>query len=130
MQYDVFISHAHEDKADFVHALAEALEESGLAVWYDDFSLRLGDSLIESINAGISQSSYGIVVLSQIFFQKNWPKRELKALLSREEGEEKVIIPIWHQITKAKVISSFPLQQTDLQPAADCQLVMRHRNMP
>jgi cold shock CspA family protein len=109
MRYDVFISHASEDKVDFVQALAQALEESGLSVWYDDFTLRLGESLIESINIGLSQSTYGIVVLSPIFFEKKWPKRELNALLSREDSEEKVIIPIWHQITKDEVLSSFPL---------------------
>jgi len=109
MKYDIFISHASEDKIDFVHALAQALEVSGLSVWYDDFVLRLGDSLVESINIGLSQSAYGIVVLSPIFLKKKWTIRELNALLIREDSEEKVIIPIWHQITKAEVLSKFPL---------------------
>jgi cold shock CspA family protein len=109
MKYDVFISHASEDKADFVQDLAQTLEESGLSVWYDDFTLRIGDSLTESINTGLSQSTHGIVVLSPRFFQKKWPKRELIALFSREDSEDKVVIPIWHQITKDEILSSFPL---------------------
>lgn len=109
MKYDVFICHASEDKDEFVHALAEALEESGLSVWYDNFVLRMGDSLIESINAGLSQSAFGIVVLSPIFLQKDWPKRELSALLAREEGAENVIIPIWHRVKRRKVLFYFPV---------------------
>lgn len=114
LKYDVFICHASEDKAAFVEALALALEENGLAVWYDDFVLRIGDSLTESINIGLSQSTHGIVVLSPMFFQKPWPKRELAALLSREDTEEKAIIPIWHQITKDEILSSFPLMADKL----------------
>ena len=91
MKFDVFISHASEDKGDFVQALAQELEESGLSVWYDAFILRLGDSLSESINMGLSQSTYGIVVLSQSFFRKKWPKRELNALLNREDIDGKVM---------------------------------------
>lgn len=109
MKYDVFISHASEDKNDFVHGLAKTLEESGLSVWYDDFILREGDSVAEWVDAGLSQSTFGIVVLSPVFFQKDWPKRELNLLLSREREAEKVVIPIWHNTTKCMVLSSFPL---------------------
>jgi len=123
MKYDVFISHASEDKADFVHALAQALDEKGLSVWYDEFTLHLGDSLTESINKGLSQSSFGIVILSQDFFRKKWPKRELSALISREDAEEKVILPIWHNITKDEVLASFPL-------IADKFAVMSKEGMP
>jgi cold shock CspA family protein len=123
MKYDVFISHASEDKADFVHALAQALDEKGLSVWYDEFTLHLGDSLTESINKGLSQSSFGIVILSQDFFRKKWPKRELSALIFREDAEEKVILPIWHNITKDEVLASFPL-------IADKFAVMSKEGMP
>ncbi len=71
MKYDVFISHASEDKADLVRPLAQGLDEKGLSVWYDEFTLHLGDSLTESINKGLSKSSYGIVILSRNFFRKS-----------------------------------------------------------
>jgi len=122
MKYDVFISHASEDKADFVDALANALDNEGLSVWYDEFTLNLGDGLIESINKGLSQSSFGIVILSPNFFRKKWPRRELSALLSREDSEEKVILPIWHNITKSEVLASFPL-------VADKFAVMSHEGI-
>lgn len=65
--YDVFICHASEDKEAFVRELAEALSKY-LRVWYDEFSLSLGDSLRRKIDYGISHSRYGIVVLSEDFF--------------------------------------------------------------
>ena len=68
---DVFISHATEDKEKVARPLAEALRNNGLDVWYDEFSLNLGDSLQESIDKGISESRFGIVILSKSFFGKN-----------------------------------------------------------
>ena len=40
-KYDLFISHASEDK-DFVRPLAEALRAQRLAVWFDEFELKPG----------------------------------------------------------------------------------------
>jgi hypothetical protein len=38
--YDLFISHASEDKDALVRPLAESLRDLGLSVWYDEFELR------------------------------------------------------------------------------------------
>jgi hypothetical protein len=50
LQWDLFISHASEDKEDFVKPLATLLHDIGVNVWYDEFSLKLGDSLSRSID--------------------------------------------------------------------------------
>lgn len=109
MRYDVFISHATEDKAGFVAKLADALREHGLSVWYDNFTLKMGDSLTASINQGIADSAFGVVILSPSFFSKQWPKRELAAMIAREDNGEKVILPIWHNISKQDVLEHLPL---------------------
>jgi hypothetical protein len=83
-QWDAFISHAWEDKESFVRPLAHALTALGAAVWYDEFSLKLGDSLSASIDRGLASSRYGIVVLSKAFIAKRWPQRELQGLVARE----------------------------------------------
>ena len=49
MNWDVFVSHASEDK-EFARALAEGLSKKGLSVWFDDFELKVGDSLRRSID--------------------------------------------------------------------------------
>jgi hypothetical protein len=97
-EWDVFVSHASEDKEAIATPLAEALRANGLRVWYDDFSLRLGDSLRESIDRGLARSRYGVVILSGHFFSKHWPTQELNGLATREVGSQKVILPVWHGV--------------------------------
>ena len=77
-------------------------------MWYDEFELRIGDSLRRKIDAGLAQSRFGIVVLSHAFFAKNWPQYELDGLVTREMNGEQVILPLWHEITKQEVISHSP----------------------
>lgn len=111
-KWDVFISHASEDKEDLVRELADKLTKIGVKVWYDEFSLKLGDSLIDSINLGLSQSEYGILVVSPSFFNKKWTDIEYKSLLIKEEKGKKSILPIWHNMNAEKV-SEFSLYLAD-----------------
>jgi hypothetical protein len=97
-RWDFFISHASEDKEAIARPLADALRASGLAVWYDDFSLTVGDSLRESIDRGLANSRFGIVIISPHFFEKRWPREELNGLATREVSEKKVILPVWHLV--------------------------------
>ncbi len=103
--YDVFISHASEDKDDVVGPLAEALRAGGLSVWYDDFELRIGDSLRRNIDRGIAASRFGIVVLSKAFFNKGWTNYELDGLVTKAISGDQLLLPIWHNITKDEVVS-------------------------
>jgi len=107
--YDVFISHASEDKADFVTPLARKLEALGISVWYDDFVLKPGDSLRRSIEKGLTSSRFGLVVLSPSFFEKEWPQKELDALVTMEADGESKIIPIWHRITRDAIAKHSPI---------------------
>ena len=107
-EYDVFICHASEDKESFVQSLAQALQQVGLKVWYDEFTLRLGDKLRRSIDKGLVNSRYGIVVLSKAFFVKEWPQYELDGLAQREVSGMKVILPIWHGIAREDVMKYSP----------------------
>ena len=82
--WDVFICHASEDKERFVEALASKLRERQVSVWYDDFSLRLGDRLKDKIEEGLARSRFGITVLSKDYFGKKWPQDELNVLVQRD----------------------------------------------
>lgn len=108
-EFDVFISHAAEDKEGVVRGLAQELAKMDLRVWYDEFELRIGDSLRRRIDHGLARSRFGVVVLSRSFFAKNWPQYELDGLVTREmSGGGQVILPIWHDITKDEVIAHSP----------------------
>jgi hypothetical protein len=120
VEYDVFICHASEDKQEFVEPLANALREAGLNVWYDRFELKLGDSLRRKIDQGLSNSRYGVVVLSKAFFNKEWPQDELDALVGKENEERrKVILPIWHNIDAKEVTQFSPILASKLAVRSD-----------
>jgi DNA-binding response OmpR family regulator len=97
---DAFISHATEDKVEFVRPLAEALQSAGANIWYDEFALRLGDSLRRSIEMGLRDARYGVVVLSRSFFLKEWTQKELDVLNTKEISGGKVILPVWFNFTR------------------------------
>lgn len=107
-EYDVFISHASEDKDAIVRPLAHALSNGGLKVWYDEFELRIGDSLRRKIDAGLAKSRFGVVVLSRSFFRKGWTNYELDGLVTRAVSGEQILLPIWHEITKQELIDYSP----------------------
>ena len=109
MKYDVFISHASEDKDEVVRPLAELLRQQGLRIWLDETELQLGDSLRRSIDRGLSESRYAAVILSPSFFSKEWPQKELDGLVAREDGREKVILPVWHNLSREEVLKYSPL---------------------
>jgi TIR domain len=67
----VFISHAHEDKDGVARPLAQRLTQLGVRVWLDENELELGDSLWETIDHGLVNSRFGIVILSPAFFSKS-----------------------------------------------------------
>lgn len=109
MLHDIFICHASEDKEAFVRPLAEALKAHHIEVWYDEFSLKLGDSIRQTIDKGLRQSRFGIIVLSDSFFSKKWTQYELDGLNELQmQGNDTVLLPIWHNITHAQVLSFSP----------------------
>ena len=109
-QYDVFISHASEDKESFVNELVEELNNLHVRVWIDKDVMAWGDSIRESIDKGLSNSTFGIVVLSPSYIAdgKYWTKKELDALFQLETIRGKFILPIWHNLTKKQLIEYSP----------------------
>ena len=105
---DLFISHASEDKEDFVRPLANALIAEGLQVWFDESELHIGDSLRQKIDEGLRRSHFGLVVFSPTFFQKHWTQYEMDGLIARQTAGERVILPIWHRLTRGEIAQQSP----------------------
>src|SRR5205807_7430617 len=91
-EWDVFISHASEDKNTFVRPLAQALDQLGVKVWYDEFTLSPGNSLSTSIDKGLAGSRFGLVVISESFIGKQWTERELQGLVAGTIAGETTIL--------------------------------------
>ena len=108
-EYDFFISHAWEDKETVAKPLADALIAKGAKVWLDKYAMQVGDSLRQSIDDGLVHSRYGIVVLSEIYFKKFWTGKELNGLFAKQEEGRKVILPVWHNVSKDTVKQYSPI---------------------
>jgi hypothetical protein len=108
-RFDIFISHASEDKLLVARPLYRLLRLMGYSIWFDEFELRLGDSLLRKIDEGLSLCRYGVVIISPSFLSKRWPKRELDGLVSREDIDEKVILPVWHDVEYNDVLKFSPI---------------------
>jgi hypothetical protein len=104
-EWDVFISYASEDREEIARPLAERLKAEGLRVWFDEFELKVGDSLRRSIDLGLSRSSCGVVIISHSFFAKEWPQRELDGLVARATAHPggRLILPVWHGVGSEEV---------------------------
>jgi len=79
----IFIAHASEDK-NIVRKLANDLIDRGLLVWFDEWEIKVGDSLVEKINQGIEYSSFMAIVLSKNSIEKTWFKKEINAGFVKE----------------------------------------------
>ena len=106
--HDAFISYAREDQEEIANPLADMLSGQGFDIWYDDFKLTIGDGLRRSIDKGLAKARFGIVVLSPDFFAKNWTQYELDGLVQKEMAGNKVILPIWHKLSKEEVMGYSP----------------------
>lgn len=109
-RHDVFISHASEDKDGFVRELAEKCNQAGIDAWYDETAIQWGQSLRQAIDHGLSNAFFGVVILSENFFKKQWTNYEFDGLIQKEISGHGAVLPIWHKVSKDEVESfSAPL---------------------
>lgn len=103
-EYDVFISHASEDRNEVIRPLAHALINEGLKVWHDEFELKIGDSLRRKIDKGLANSKFGIVVLSKDLIKKRWTNYELDGIITKAVSGE-LYISVNEEIIHAFLVS-------------------------
>lgn len=105
-----FMSHDSRDKADIARPLFDKLRAQMCTVWYDEYSLRIGDSLRENIEKGIKECKKCILIISPNFLTNSgWTKIEFNSIFNREiiEGEN-FVLPVWHNITRKEVYDYCP----------------------
>jgi len=91
---DVFLSHSHKDKI-FVRKLAKDLSIRGVIVWFDEWEMKIGDSLYDKIGNGIVESGKLIVVLSKNSVESDWVKEELYPVLQKQNKQKiTLVLPI------------------------------------
>lgn len=102
IKHDAFISYASED-TELASELVRSLEARGLNIWYAPIDLKVGDKLLDSIEKGMKESMYGILLLSPAYLDKGWTKYEMDILLRDNIEKNRKILPIWHNVTKNEI---------------------------
>lgn len=93
--YDTFLSYARIDGGDVASTLREALEELGVAVWFDEVAIVPGRSQSLQMDAGLQKARSGVALLTPAYLTgRFWTERELGALLSKN-----ILIPVLHNVT-------------------------------
>lgn len=110
-EYDVFVSHAWEDKEAFADEFVQALRELDVKVWYDTSHIKWGNSMRAKIDDGLKKSRFGVVILSPNYISegKYWTKSELDGLFQLESVNGKTLLPVWHNLTKKEVLAYSPI---------------------
>jgi len=94
-EYDTFLSYARIDGAEAAISLRDALEDLGVAVWFDEVAIVPGCSQSLQMDAGLRKARSGIALLTPAYLAgRFWTERELGALLSKE-----TLIPVLHTVT-------------------------------
>ncbi|WP_429201230.1 toll/interleukin-1 receptor domain-containing protein [Aeromonas veronii] len=100
--YHLFISYASDDE-NYASELAKHLKYLGINIWFAPLSLKIGDKLLDSINAGLIASEYGLLLLSPKYIEKNWTRYELDILHRQHIEGDKKLFPLWHNVDKDKI---------------------------
>nr|MBI3613476.1 toll/interleukin-1 receptor domain-containing protein [Nitrospirota bacterium] len=100
----VFISHNKADKVS-ARLLAIALVEQGVDVWFDEWSIKPGDSIAGGIEQGLAGSDVFVLVWSTDASKSNWVGTELRAYLKRRiEDNSLRIIPVMVDYTPLPIL--------------------------
>jgi hypothetical protein len=105
-----FICHDSRDKKEIAHKVASGLSKLDCPVWYDEYSLKVGDRLRESIEKGLKESKKCILLLSPNFFSNTgWTKTEFNTIFTRELMEKNdCLLPVWCGVSKEEVYEYCP----------------------
>ncbi len=105
-----FISHDSRDKEKIASIIAKGLQKKMCPIWYDEYSLKVGDSLKESIEKGLKECKKCILVITPNFINnKGWTKVEFNSIFTREIIENKnIVLPVWYNISKEDVYEYCP----------------------
>lgn len=107
--YDLFISHASQNKDEFVREFAKILDRAGFRSFYDEISIGVGDSIGSSIDRGLYHSNSAVVVITPEFLNRPWPRTELDAILNLVISADRVLIPIWLRVNYDDVVQVSPI---------------------
>jgi TIR domain len=90
-KHQIFFSYAHRDGA-FVRFVFDDLKALKLNLWIDSLEMAPGDSLVDKIGAGISESDFVVAFLSETSIQSNWVRTELAIAATKGIRDNRVFV--------------------------------------
>jgi hypothetical protein len=104
----IFISYASADE-QVANRIAECLRSKNKEIWIDKEEITWGDQIVAKINSGLSTSSMGIVILSNNFFKREMPQRELNSMLLLATNMKFRILPLYYDLDHHDLFQLYPL---------------------
>jgi hypothetical protein len=90
----VFVSYRLADVMR-ARALAEAVRDVGHIVWFDEWKIDLGDSIVERISTGLTEAAYLVLCYSSSGVGSPWMSREWMSTLARQlDGQPVKVLPV------------------------------------
>lgn len=109
-KYNVFISHASDDKINYVDDLVSEIKSLGVSVFYDTDVISWGDNLKDKIDVALKNCKLAVIIISPSYFGREWTEYEIQTLLLRQNSENsKLILPILHNVSKEEFVKHYPL---------------------
>lgn len=98
-----FISHDSRDKERYAGPLAAQLSRLLVSVWFDEYSISVGDNIYESIERGLQKAPKVIVLLSRSFLEnKRWARQEFLMAMHRHI-QDNILLPVWIDVDKGDI---------------------------
>lgn len=89
----VFVSHNKADKST-ARLIAMGIVEHGEDVWFDEWDIRPGESIVGGIEKGITECDVFVIVWSESAAKSKWVGTELRAIVRRRVDVENLrIVP-------------------------------------
>ena len=108
-KYSIFVSHSSNDKNNYVDDLVCEIRALGISVFYDTDVISWGDNLKDVIDSGLKNCELAVIVISPIYFDRDWTEYEIQKLLDRQDAEKsKLIMPILYHVTKEEFVRHYP----------------------
>ncbi|WP_055412195.1 toll/interleukin-1 receptor domain-containing protein [Nonlabens sp. YIK11] len=106
-----FISHDSRDKENIAKPIVNLLIRQACTVWFDEYSLQVGDSLRESIEKGIKEAKKCILIITPNFLNNSgWTKAEFNSVFTKDIlKNDRSILPIWYNVSKEEVYEYSPI---------------------
>ncbi len=90
----VFISYNSADK-DVARDLGLFLIAEDVGVWFDEWEIAAGDSIVDQINAGLKGCTHFLILWSKNAARSNWVRRELSSTIHTAlQSDAPKIIPV------------------------------------